>query len=155
MPQRPPVILVSGGGEADEATLRMAEEVGSELARAGVIVLTGGLAGVMEAASRGSKAAGGTTVAVVPGSDSRVANPYVDIVIASGMAHGRNVILVHSADAIIGLPGAYGTLSEIALALTMGKPVVSLNSWRPDDTVLQATDSKTAVRMALDALNRR
>jgi hypothetical protein len=154
MPKRPPMILVSGGWQADNATVLLAEQVGEEIAKAGAIVLTGGLGGVMEAASRGAKKAGGLTVAVIPGSDSTAANPYVDIVITSGMSHGRNVILVHSADAVIGLPGSYGTLSELALALVMGKPAVSLGSWRPDEKVMVASDPKTAVVMALDALGR-
>jgi hypothetical protein len=92
------------------------------------------------------------TVAVIPGADSRAANRYVDIVIASGMSHGRNVILVHSADAVIGLPGSYGTLSEIALALVMGKPVVSLGGWCPDEKIVLASDPQNAVMLALDAL---
>lgn len=146
------MILVSGGGEADSAALALAEEVGRELAAAGAVILTGGLGGVMEAASRGGKAAGGTTVAVVPGIDTRAANRHVDYAIASGMTHGRNVILVHSADAVIALPGSYGTLSEVALALVMGKPVVSVGSWRPDDRVRVAADAKSAVHMALEAL---
>lgn len=148
------MILVSGGGEADDRTAALAEAVGSAVAKSGANLLTGGLGGVMEAASRGAKTAGGLTVAVIPGSDSQAANRYVDIVIASGMTHGRNVILVHTADAVIALPGSYGTLSEIALALVMGKPVVSLGSWRPDETVMLATDPQNAVTLALDALGR-
>lgn len=148
------MILVSGGGEVDDRTAALAEAVGSAVAKSGANLLTGGLGGVMEAASRGAKTAGGLTVAVIPGSDSQAANPYVDIVIASGMTHGRNVILAHTADAVIALPGSYGTLSEIALALVMGKPVVSLGSWRPDETVMLATDPQNAVTLALDALGR-
>lgn len=148
------MILVSGGGEADDRTAALAEAVGSAVAKSGANLLTGGLGGVMEAASRGAKTAGGLTVAVIPGSDSQAANRYVDIVIASGMTHGRNVILVHTADAVIALPGSYGTLSEIALALVMGKPVVSLGSWRPDETVMLATDPQNAVTLALDAPGR-
>ncbi len=148
------MILVSGGGEVDNAAVMVAEALGEAVAKAGAILLTGGLGGVMEAASRGAKKAGGITVAVIPGGDSRAANLYVDIVIASGMTHGRNVILVHSADAVIGLPGSFGTLSEIALALVMGKPVVSLGGWRPDEKVVLASDPQNAVMLALDALRR-
>src|SRR5512141_2961685 len=115
MAKRPLTILVSGGGEANAATLALAEDVGEGIARAGAIVLTGGLGGVMEAASRGAKRGGGLTVGVVPGMDRGTANAHVDVAIASGMTHGRNVILVHSADGLIALPGSYGTLSEIAL----------------------------------------
>lgn len=154
MPERQMMILVSGGGQATAHALALAEAVGAAIARRGATVLTGGLGGVMEAASRGAKGAGGLTVAVIPGSDSQAANRYVDIVIASGMTHGRNVILVHSADAVIALPGSFGTLSEVAMALVMGKPVVSLESWRPDDKVMLATDPQNAVTLALDALGR-
>jgi uncharacterized protein (TIGR00725 family) len=146
------MVLVSGGGEVDDSTAALAEQLGAEIARAGATLLTGGLGGAMEAASRGAKKAGGTTVAVIPGADSGAANRHVDIVITSGMSHGRNVILVHSADAVIGLPGSFGTLSEVALALVMGKPVVSLGCWRPDEKVIVAADPPHAVRLALDAL---
>jgi uncharacterized protein (TIGR00725 family) len=148
------MILVSGGGQVDDDTIRSAVTVGEAVARSGATLLTGGLGGVMEAASQGAKTAGGLTVAVIPGSDTSAANRYVDIVIASGMTHGRNVILVHTADAVIALPGAFGTLSEIALALVMGKPVVSLGSWKPDDKVILAADPQIAVTLALDALGR-
>ena len=155
MAKRPLMILVSGGGEANATTVALAEAVGEGIARAGAMVLTGGLGGVMEAASRGAKRGGGVTVGVVPGMDRRIANTHVDIAIASGMAHGRNVILVHSADGVIALPGSYGTLSEIALALVMGKPVVSLGSWEPDERVQHATDPADAVRKILDACGRK
>lgn len=145
------MILVSGGGQADQKVEKLAEAVGEQLASRGAIVLTGGLGGVMEAASRGAKRAGGTTVGVVPGTQTDAANAHVDIPIASGMSHGRNMILVHTADGVIALPGAYGTLSEIALALVAGKPVVSLDSWRPDERVLTATNAADAVRIILDA----
>lgn len=148
------MILVSGGGEAGQAVIALAEEVGAEIAKAGAVLLTGGLGGVMEAASHGARTAGGLTVAVIPGSESRAANCYVDIVITTGMAQGRNVILVHSADAVIGLAGSYGTLSETALAMDMGKPVVSLGGWRPDEKVIPAAGPHDAVALALAALRR-
>jgi uncharacterized protein (TIGR00725 family) len=110
--------------------MALAEAVGEALAARSAIVLSGGLGGVMEACCKGAKQAGGTTVGILPSTDTVAANPYVDIPIASGMSHGRNAIIIHTADAILALPGRYGTLSEIALALAMAKPVVTLgDTW--------------------------
>jgi uncharacterized protein (TIGR00725 family) len=154
MSARAPIIAVCGGGEADDQTCRLAIAVGQELAQANCTTLTGGLGGVMEAACKGAKDNGGTTIGIVTGTDPTVANQYVDTVIVSGMSHGRNAIIVHTADGIIALPGAYGTLSEIALALALGKPVVSLKSWQPDPSVPTAEDATTAVKMVLQHIKR-
>lgn len=117
-------------------------------------MLTGGLGGVMEAASRGARKAGGVTIGIVPGVKTELANESVDIAIASGMAEGRNVMIIQTADGVIALPGQYGTLSEVAFALLYGKPVVSLGSWRPDPAVIAASDAETAVRFILSAVGR-
>jgi uncharacterized protein (TIGR00725 family) len=154
MPLRPPIVAVCGGGEADRETAALAEAVGRELAAAGAIIVCGGLAGVMGAACRGAKEQGGTTVGIVPGTRTDAANEYVDIPIASGMADGRNAIITHTADGVIALPGRFGTLSEVALALKMGKPVVSVGSWTPDPKVQEAPDAKTAVMIIMKAIGR-
>lgn len=146
------MIAVCGGSQADAATIQLAEAVGQALAQAGCIVVCGGLGGVMAAACRGAKRGGGTTVGIVPGTDTSAANAHVDIPIVSGMAQGRNVIIVHTADGVIALPGSYGTLSEVALALNMGKPVVALGGPRPDETVPVAAGPTAAVHMILAAL---
>ncbi|MDQ3896330.1 MAG: TIGR00725 family protein [Actinomycetota bacterium] len=129
MAERPVHVAVSGGGEAGEETCLLAEQVGRELARRGAVVLTGGLGGVMAAASRGAKAEHGTTVAILPGDDRDDANPWVDVALPTGMGEGRNVLLVRAADAVIAVAGGFGTLSEIALALRLGKPVIGLGTW--------------------------
>jgi len=129
MAVRQPMIAVCGAGQADAQTAELAETVGYELARAGAIVVCGGLGGVMEAACKGAKSGGGTTVGILPGADSGTANQYVDIPIVTGMAQGRNAVIVHTADGVIALPGSFGTLSEIALAANMGKPVVTVGKW--------------------------
>jgi len=123
------MIAVCGGSQTDAATAELAEAVGYELACAGAIVVCGGLGGVMERACAGAKRGGGRTVGILPGTDSGPANAHVDIPIVTGMAQGRNAIIIHTADAVIALPGAFGTLSEIALAVNMGKPVVTVGSW--------------------------
>lgn len=126
----PPYVLVSGPGEATEEQEALAHRLGHELAERGAIVLTGGLGGVMAAASRGAKQAGGTTVALLPGSDRTEANPHVDIAIPTGLGELRNGLLVRAADVVIAIPGGAGTLSEIALAHKTGVPVYVL-SGRP------------------------
>jgi uncharacterized protein (TIGR00725 family) len=107
----------------------VAETVGRELAARGAVVVCGGLGGVMEAACRGAKEAGGLTVAILPGTDRAAANAFVDVVIPSGLGEARNALVVRAADALIAVGGGYGTLSEIALALKAGKRVVGLDSW--------------------------
>jgi len=123
------IIAVIGAGECTPEVVRLAEEVGRRLAERGAILICGGLGGVMEAACRGAKGAGGTTVGVLPGTNPGDANPYVDIPIATGMGQARNVIVVASAQATIAVGGGYGTLSEIGHARKLGIPVVGLETW--------------------------
>lgn len=139
-----------GAGECDEATAETAREVGRLLAEADCVLLTGGLGGVMEAASRGAAEAGGTVVAVVPGADPGSANAWVAIPIASGMGDARNAILANSAEAFVAVGGSYGTLSEIAFALKRGKRVVALGSWEVDPAVEQFQSAAQAVSRILE-----
>ena len=108
------------------ASPRRPRRSGRELARAGAVLVCGGLGGAMEAACRGAKAEGGTTLGILPGADRAAANPYVDVAVATGLGEARNALVVRAADAVIAVAGGYGTLSEIALALRAGKPVVGL-----------------------------
>lgn len=125
------VIGVMGAAQCDEQTYEMARQVGSLIAQRGAVLLCGGRGGVMEAAARGAKEAGGLTIGVMPGMNARETppNPYIDVAIFTGLRDGRNWINVCASDAIIAISGGYGTLSEIALALKIGKPVVLLRSW--------------------------
>ena len=122
-------IGVIGAGKRNEETDRIALEVGREVARSGAILICGGLGGAMEAAARGAKEQFGTTVGILPGSDRDHANPFIDISIPTGLGQARNTIVVKASDALIAVGGGYGTLSEIALALKMGKPVIGINTW--------------------------
>jgi len=122
-------VAVAGPGEASAEERDAAEAVGRELARRGVVLVCGGLGGVMEAACRGAKQAGGTTVGILAGKDRSDANPFVDIAIATGLGQARNAVIVRAADAVVAIGGGYGTLSEIALALRRSKRVVGLGSW--------------------------
>ncbi len=107
----------------------MAEEVGRLLAEAGAVVVTGGLGGVMEAASKGAREAGGTTLGLLPGADRSGANPWLTVAVPTGMGEARNALVARAADGLVAVGGEWGTLSEIALALKAGKPVAGLDSW--------------------------
>ncbi len=124
-----PCIAVCGAGAEHPALNAMAEEVGRRLAEAGAVLFCGGLGGVMAAACRGASAAGGLTVGILPGAERGAANPHVQLAVASGMGEARNAIIVQSVHAVIAIGGEYGTLSEIALARKVGRPVVGLRSW--------------------------
>src|SRR5204862_98418 len=121
----------------------------------------GGLGGVMEAACRGARSAGGTTVGILPGDDRTDANEFVDVAVATGMGEGRNALVVRTADAVIAVGGEFGTLSEIALALRAGKPVIGIGTWelasdgRPVEAIIPAGDAATAVDVAMAGLSGR
>ena len=150
-----PYVAVVGGGEANAGALAAAEDVGRELAKRGAVVLCGGLGGVMEAACRGAKAEGGTTVGILPTDDRRHANEYVDVAIATGMGEARNALVVRAADVVLAIDGEFGTLSEIALALRTGTPVVGIDTWELSiggqevDAILRLQDPVAAVEAAL------
>jgi len=153
-------IGVVGESVCSRATARTAERVGAAIARAGAVLFCGGRTGVMEAASRGAARAGGDVVGVLPGFSRRDANRWVTIPVVTGMDQARNVVLVRSCDAVIAIGGSYGTLSEIALALKLGVPVVGLRTWRlvqPDARrvpLRRARNADEAVLLALRAARR-
>jgi uncharacterized protein (TIGR00725 family) len=122
-------IAVVGGGEAVASHIAAAEVVGTTLASAGAVVVCGGLGGVMAAACRGAKSAGGLTLGILPGTDRAAANPWVDVIIPTGMGEARNLLVVRSAAVVIAVGGEYGTLSEIALALRARIPVIGVRTW--------------------------
>lgn len=143
-----PYLAVVGPGDATAEEERDAEVVGRELALAGAVLVCGGLGGVMAAACRGASEAGGTTVGILPGPDRDAANDWVTVAIPTGLGELRNGLVIRAADAVIAVGGAYGTLSEIALALKTGVPVVGVASWEIDGVrALQSADE--AVRLAV------
>lgn len=148
-------IGVIGAGSCSEEIYELALRVGREIARLGHILVCGGLGGVMEAACRGAKEAGGLTVGILPGPSKDAANRWVDVVIATDMGHARNVIIVHSSDGLIAISGGPGTLSEIAIALKTSKPVVSLKSFALNGLLPQAQGPEEAVQMLLKMLEGR
>ncbi len=142
-------VAVVGPGEATPDEVQSAEELGRELARAGAILVCGGLGGVMAAACRGAREQGGMTIGLLPGLDRSAANAHVAIAIPTGLGELRNGLIVRSADAVIAVGGAYGTLSEVALALKTGVPVIGLKTWEiegivPVDSAAQAVEHALA-----------
>ena len=148
-------VAVSGGGDADAETCGQAEELGRELARRGAVVVTGGLGGAMEAACRGAKAEGGTTIGILPSDDRADANAWVDVAVPTGLGEGRNALVVRAADVVVAVAGEFGTLSEIALALRLGRPVVGLGTWelgrrgQPVSAVVVASSPAEAAEKAM------
>ena len=139
------VSVIGSGSEWEDA----AEEVGRLLAERGCSVITGGLREVMAAAHRGAKAAGGTTIAILPGEDRRDANPWADHVIVTGVGHARNLAVAASGDAVIAVGGSYGTIAEMALALRLGRVVVALAGAPEVEGALRAANPAEAVDLAL------
>jgi uncharacterized protein (TIGR00725 family) len=146
---RRPIIGVVGAGGASPGADATAAAVGREIARHDAILVCGGLGGAMTAAARGAREAGGTTIGILPGTHIYDANPYIDIPIATGMGQARNAIIVQTAQVIIAIAGGYGTLSEIAMALKIGKKVIVLRPQFHIPGVLSAQDAAEAVRLAL------
>ena len=151
----PLYVSVSGSGDASPEVIALAEEVGARLAGANAVVVCGGLGGVMEAVCRGAKSAGGTTVGILPGTARSDANPFVDVAIPTGLGESRNALVARASDALIAIGGEFGTLSEIALALKIGTPVIGLGTWEPRrrgevvDALKAAATPADAVDLAL------
>lgn len=150
------IVGVIGSSMASPDILALAEEVGEEIAKRGAAVVCGGLTGVMESVCMGARRRGGLTIGIIPSDDRRDANPHVQIPIVTGMGVGRNVMLVKTADVLIAVGGEFGTLSEIAHALNLGKTVIGLRTWKlekahnkPIPGLIEAKNPKDAVEKAL------
>jgi len=153
-------LAVIGAAEIDGALDALAFDVGQAIARSGSILLCGGRTGVMEAAARGARSIGGQTIGILPGASTHESAPnrHIEVAIFTGMGQARNQVLVLSADAVIGIGGGWGTLTEIGLALKHRIPVILLASWqlerpdsRPEPLLQPATSAQQAVTMALTA----
>jgi uncharacterized protein (TIGR00725 family) len=155
------IIAVIGNSSCSPEEAKLAETVGELLAQRGVTLICGGLGGVMEAVCRGAKSKGGLTVGILPGQDSSMANPWVDIPVVTSLGEARNVAVVKSAQAVIAIGGGYGTLSEIAYALKSSIPVIGLNTWslsrngREDDSIIRVQSATEAVDKAISLAKKR
>jgi len=147
MPRR--YVAVCGASEATPSQIEAAREIGRLLAQAGAIVINGGLGGVSGAASEGAAAAGGLVVGLLPDAHRAGANPHLTIALPTGLGQGRNTLVVTAAQSVIAIGGGWGTLSEIALAKRLGRPVITLDSW-PVNGLESAETPAEAVRRALE-----
>lgn len=159
-------ISVIGGSEPTEEALQIAEELGKEIARHGVVLVCGGLGGVMMAACRGAKSVNGLTVGIIPSTKKSHANDYVDIVIPTGLGYARNFLVAQSGDAVVAINGSAGTLSEMAISWFSDKPIVAIPStggWakrlagerideRRQDHVYSASDAREAIKIIFNVL---
>lgn len=154
MPQKKQIAVI-GGREVSQEILKKAEAVGRLIAERDAVLLCGGMGGVMEAACRGAKSAGGVTVGILPTGSRLDANPFVDIAIPTAMGMARNAIIIQSADAAVAVGGSYGTLSEMAFARHNGIPLVSVDSWPVDETVPKISDPEEAVEWVFQRIGQR
>jgi uncharacterized protein (TIGR00725 family) len=146
------IIAVCGPGEPDAGpcALADAEAAGRAIAQAGAVLICGGLGGAMEAACRGAAQADGVTVGLLPGDDHRTANRWVTVPLATGIGELRNGLIVRAAQAVVAIHGGWGTLSEVALARKIGRPVVAVGDWGALDGLERAPDGATAALRALE-----
>jgi uncharacterized protein (TIGR00725 family) len=151
----PAYIAVVGPNDATQRELDQAEEIGRGLARAGAVLVCGGLGGVMHAAARGSESESGVSIGILPGDDRDPGSPHLSVAISTGMGETRNALVVRTSDAVIAISGEFGTLSEIAFALKIGKPVVGLRTWELSkgghhaEVITQVESPEEAVTQAL------
>jgi uncharacterized protein (TIGR00725 family) len=146
------IIAVIGGSEVDQKDLTIAEEVGRLIGKKGAILITGGMGGVMQAASRGAKQSGGLIIGILPTADRESANPYVDIPIITGLGEARNIIIARTCDCAIAISGKYGTLSEIAYCMMFNKPVIGIDTWKIDAPIIHAESAQEAIERAFKTL---
>jgi uncharacterized protein (TIGR00725 family) len=146
------LIGVVGSGTASPAGLAAAQRVGQLLAENGAVLVCGGLGGIMEAASRGCAEAGGEVIGILPGAAANSANPFVTLPVVTNMGHARNVIIAHTAQALIALEGEYGTIAEMAIGLKLGKKVIQLLALTELPGTLLVRTPEEAVEQALSAV---
>lgn len=143
-------IGVIGAGKCSNSLKKVAEKVGEAIARGGGILVCGGLGGVMEAAAGGAKSKKGTTIGILPGDSRDDANEFIDYAIPTGIGEARNLVVIKTADVVIALPGKFGTLSEMAFCMKIGKPLISMSAWNISETVEKIEDPEEAVKRAFE-----
>jgi len=150
---RPYYVGIIGAGECSGPVYQLALDVGSEIGKRGWFLVCGGLGGVMEGAAKGCIEAGGVTIGLLPGLEKNDANPFIRIPVATGLAEGRNLLVVRTSDVLIAISGGYGTLSEIALGLKIKKPVIGLDTWKDIKGIRYVEHPAEAVAAAADILS--
>ena len=143
-------IGVIGAGECGERLWDLAYRVGELIAEHGAVLINGGLGGVMEASAKGAQERGGTVIGIIPQGDTKMANSFCTVVIATNMGHARNMVIIHSSSAVISIGGGFGTISEMAIALKLGKPLISLEPPLKLNGMIPAKTPEEAVRKAIE-----
>ncbi|MCK4778103.1 MAG: TIGR00725 family protein [Actinomycetia bacterium] len=158
MTEKKAYIGVIGAGICDLELFKIAEDVGRNIGKRKGIIVCGGLGGVMEAACKGAKEAGGTTIGILPTTGRKTANAFVDYAFPTGLGEGRNFLIARFSDVVIAVGGEYGTLSEIGLSLKMGKKVIGLKTWelikdgKKDLSIIEVSSAEKAVEIAFNYL---
>lgn len=147
---RKPVIAVIGAGKCSKKLQDMAAVIGRYIAEHDGVIVCGGMGGIMEGVSRGAKEAGGVTIGILPTQDKEDANEFIDYVIPTGFGEARNVMVIRASDAVVALPGKYGTLSEMAFALKDGKPLVSVSAWKLGDEIHSVESPEEAAKLVME-----
>ena len=147
------LISIVGGREASRELLLEAQKLGRLIARSGYGIVCGGMGGIMEAAARGCKEEGGLTVGILMHDDPKFANPFIDVAIPTGLGIARNLLVVRAGEVVIAIDGRYGTLSEIALALQLGKPVIGLQTWDISENIIKVPSAEVAIKEMLKILS--
>jgi len=148
-------IAVFGAASCNQQIYEKARTVGKEIAAHNAVLINGGLGGVMEGAARGAFENNGLTIGILPAHDDSTANPYISIPIVTNLGHGRNIVLAHTCHGAIAIAGEFGTLSEIAITLKLGKPVIALDSWNVDPRIETAASPEEAVCKLLNKLEKK
>ena len=152
--KRQRIIAVIGGSDASEKHLKIAEEVGFLIAKHGAVLLTGGMGGVMNAASKGAKEANGLVIGILPTLEKEAANPYVDIPIVTGLNQARNFIIARTCDCAIAIDGKFGTLSEIAYCLMYDIPVIGIDTWQLEAPIKDVDSAQQAIDLAFEVMTK-
>ena len=147
-------IGVIGAGKCSSEIYHQANEVGHLIGKNEWVLLCGGLGGVMEGVAKGCYQSGGITVGILPGKEKNSANPFITLPIATGLGEGRNLLVVRASDVVIAIAGGYGTLSEIGLALKIGKPVIGLKTWPGIDGIDYVETPEQAIAIAVKCISR-
>lgn len=148
-------IGVIGAGQCSTEVEKLAFEVGRQIAKSNAVLVCGGLGGVMTAAARGAKSERGTTIGILPGKSREDANEFIDYAIPTGIGEARNLIVINASDAVVALPGKFGTLSEFGFALKLNKPVVNMGGWNIKEATVSSDNPEEAVRLALQRITAR
>ena len=146
------LIAIVGGRDTTQELLEQATQVGRLIARSGFGLVCGGMGGIMEAAAKGCKEEGGLTVAILMHDNPKYANPYMDVVIPTGLGIARNLLVVRAGEAVIAIDGKYGTLSEIAYALQINKPVIGIKTWDVSEAIIKVNSAEEAIKEVLKIL---